>query len=133
MKIKGIEQAISRLNFDENKIKQALEQGGELILSQAKAGIQAQSSVLANSYNMFVERTESGWVVNVGSDLDLAAFYEFGTGDFVVVPSEVTDAYTYQWFVNGRGTLHAVPHLYPPWRINAPKIIENIQRALQFN
>ena len=70
-------------------------------------------------------------VVNIGSDLDLAAFFEWGTGDFVVVPSEVTDAYTMQWFVNGKGRLHAVPHLLPAWRQHAPKVVQLIQESLK--
>lgn len=130
MRIKGLEQAIKRLTVDENKIKQALEQGGKLILEQTRSSIQSQSGVLASSYNMRVTRDDNGWVVNVGSDLYLAAFFEFGTGDFVVVPSEVTDSYTMQWFVNGKGKLHAVPHLYPAWRMVAPKIVESIKKSL---
>lgn len=130
MKVHGLQEALKRLNFDENKIKQALEDGGKLILDQAKANIAPQEGEVANSYNMFVTRDDQGWVVNVGSDLDLAAFFEFGTGDYVVIPSETTDAYTMQWFVNGKGTLHPVPHLYPAYRQYRDRVVELIKNSL---
>ena len=56
MKIKGIEQAISLLKIDESKIKQALEQGGELILNQAKANVAIQGDDFQGLVHMEAKR-----------------------------------------------------------------------------
>lgn len=133
MKIKGIEQAISRLNFDENKIKQALEQGGKLILDQAKANVAIQGDDFQGLVQMEAKRDDSGWTVSVFTDEKMGAYFEFGTGGFFVLPSEVDSAYARRWYVNGRGTLHAAPWLFPAWRVNAHNVVRLINHALQFN
>lgn len=130
MKIKGIEQAISRLNFDENKIKQALEQGGELILNQAKANVSIQGDDFQGLVQMEAKRDDIGWTVSVFTDEKMGAYFEFGTGGFFVLPSEVDSAYTRRWYVNGRGTLHAAPWLFPAWRQNRDRVIELIKKSV---
>lgn len=133
MKLKGIEQAISRLKIDENKIKQALEQGGELILAQAKSNVAIQGDDFQGLVQMEAKRDDSGWTVSVFTDERMGAYFEFGTGGFFVLPSEVDSAYTRRWFVNGRGTLHAAPWLFPAWRVNRDRVIRLINQSLQFN
>lgn len=130
MKIKGIEQAINRLNFDENKIKQALEQGGELILAQAKANVAIQGDDFQGLVQMEVKRDENGWTVSVFTDERMGAYFEFGTGGFFILPSEVDSAYARRWYVNGRGTLHAAPWLFPAWRVNRDRVIELIKKSV---
>ena len=130
MKIHGLNECLKRLQFDDKEIGKALQSGGELILNQTKTNMDKDATI-ANSYNMTVSRTESGgWIVNVGSDIALSAFYEWGTGDYVVVPPETTDAYTMQWFRTGRGTLRPYPHLLPAFRQYRDKIIESIKEAI---
>ena len=130
MKIKGIEQAISRLKIDESKIKQALEQGGELILNQAKANVAIQGDDFQGLVQMDAKRDDDGWTVSVFTDEKMGAYFEFGTGGFFVLPSEVDSAYTRRWYVNGRGTLHAAPWLFPAWRQNRDRVIELIKKSL---
>ena len=130
MKIKGLEQAISRLKIDENKIKQALEQGGELILNQAKANVAIQGDDFQGLVQMEAKRDVDGWTVSVFTDEKMGAYFEFGTGGFFVLPSEVDSAYTRRWYVNGRGTLHAAPWLFPAWRQNRDRVIELIKKSV---
>jgi len=130
MKIKGIEQAISRLKIDESKIKQALEQGGELILNQAKANVAIQGDDFQGLVQMDAKRDDDGWTVSVFTDEKMGAYFEFGTGGFFVLPSEVDSAYTRRWYVNGRGTLHAAPWLFPAWRQNRDRVIELIKKSV---
>lgn len=133
MKLKGIEQAISRLNFDENKIKQALEQGGELILAQAKSNVAIQGDDFQGLVQMEARRDDGGWTVSVFTDERMGAYFEFGTGGFFILPSEVDSAYTRRWYVNGRGTLHAAPWLFPAWRVNRDRVVRLVNQSLQFN
>lgn len=130
MKIKGIEQAIKRLNIDENKIRQALEQGGRLILEQAKSNVSIQGDDFQGLVEMGERRDADGWTVSVFTDEKMGAYFEFGTGGFYVLPSEVDSAYTRRWYVNGRGTLHAAPWLFPAWRQNRDKVIELIKKSV---
>jgi len=130
MKIKGIEQAIKRLSVDENKIRQALEQGGELILNQAKANVAIQGDDFQGLVQMEAKRDADGWTVSVFTDEKMGAYFEFGTGGFFVLPSEVDSAYTRRWYVNGRGTLHAAPWLFPAWRQNRDRVIELIKKSV---
>ena len=130
MKIKGIEQAIKRLSVDESKIKQALEQGGELILNQAKANVAIQVDDFQWLVQMDTKRDADGWTVSVFTDEKMGAYFEFGTGGFYVLPSEVDSAYTRRWYVNGRGTLHAAPWLFPAWRQNRDRVIELIKNSV---
>ena len=131
MKIKGIEQAISRLKIDESKIKQALEQGGELILNQAKANVAIQGDDFQVLVQMEAKRDADGWTVSVFTDEKMGAYFEFGTGGFFVLPSEVDSAYTRRWYVNGKGTLHAAPWLFPAWRQHRDKAIQLIKESLK--
>lgn len=130
MKITGLQSCLNALKFDDSKIGQIIETAGSKILADTKAGIGQVDSTVASSYNMFVTKNESGWTVNVGSDIDLAAYYEWGTGNFVVVPPETTDAYTMQWFKTGRGTLRPHASLIPAFRIAKPKLIQELTNEL---
>lgn len=131
MKITGLQSCLDSLKFDESRIETILETAGSKILADTKSGIGQVDSTVASSYNMFVTKNENGWIVNVGSDIALSAFYEWGTGDFVVVPPETTDAYTMQWFRTGRGTLRPYPHLLPAFRQYRDKIVEMINEELK--
>jgi len=130
MKIHGLKEVLNALTVDEKAIGDALQEGGEIILQQAKDNVSPKDSTVASSYNMTVTRNENGWLVDVGSNMELAAFFEWGTGEHVVVPPETTDAYTMQWFKTGRGTLHAYPHLLPAFRQNRDKVVELIKKSL---
>lgn len=131
MKIKGLDNAIKQLTIDENKIKQALEQGGKLILDQAKANVHVQTGELKNSLNMFVKRNESGgWVVNVGSDLFYAAYEELGTGKNVKLPPEVASSYGMQFYVSGKGNNFAHPYLWPAYRQFRDDVVDLLRKAI---
>src|SRR5690606_41154940 len=76
------------------------------------------------------KRDDDGWTVSVFTDEKMGAYFEFGTGGFFVLPSEVDSAYTRRWYVNGRGTLHAAPWLFPAWRQNRDRVIELIKKSV---
>lgn len=130
MKIKGLDTVLKSLTIDENKIKNALEQGGKLILDQAKSNVHVLTGDLRNSLNMFVTRNEKGWTVNIGSDLFYAAYEEFGTGDRVVLPPEVSSDYGMQFYVSGKGYNYAHPYLFPAYRQHRAKVVELIKNSL---
>jgi hypothetical protein len=130
MKITGLQSCLNALKFDDSRIETILETAGSKILADTKSGIGQVDSTVASSYNMFVTKNENGWTVNVGSDIDLSAYYEFGTGGFVVVPPETTDAYTMQWFKTGKGTLRPHASLMPAFRIAKPKLIQDLTNEL---
>lgn len=131
MQIKGIQNCLNALKFDDSMIQGLVTEAGENILASVKSGMSSVDSVVASSYNMTVTRDENGWVLNVGSDIDLSAYYEFGTGEYVVVPPETTDAYTMQWFVNGKGTLRPHAVFFPAVRVEMPKLVNALNEALR--
>lgn len=131
MKITGLNNCLKALQFDDKSIENILTEAGSNILASTKSGVGQVDSEVANSYNMYVTRDNNGWVINVGSDLKLAAYYEWGTGGFVVVPPETTDAYTMQWYVNGRGSLRPHASLIPSFRIERQRVIQAIQEELK--
>lgn len=131
MKITGLNNCLKALQFDDKSIENILTEAGSKILADTKSGIVQVDSTVASSYNMFVTKNENGWTVNVGSDIDLAAYYEWGTGGFVVVPPETTDAYTMQWYVNGRGSLRPHAALIPAFRIERQRVIQALQDELK--
>ena len=130
MKIHGLNECLKALQFDDKEIGKALQSGGELILNQTKTNMDKDATV-ANSYNMTVGRTESGgWIVRIESTTLMAAYYEFGTGNFVRVSEPADDAYAMEFFRTGKGTLRPYPHLYPAYRQYRDKIIESIKEAI---
>lgn len=131
MKIHGLNKCLDALKFDENRIGEIMERSGNNILTSTKSVVGQVDSVVSSSYNMSVSKTESGWAVNVGSDIDMAAFLEWGTGDFVVVPPETTDDYTMQWYKNGRGTLRPHAALIPAYRVEREKLVSALLAELK--
>lgn len=131
MRIKGLNTVLNALKFDDSRIEAVLTQAGDNILRNTQSAARGVDGTIANSFNTFVRREGDTIVVNVGSDLSLAAYSEWGTGDYVIVPPETTDAYTMLWFVNGRGSLRPHPAIIPAFRIERPKVIEELNKALQ--
>lgn len=131
MQIKGLQNCLNALKFDDSIVEKALNEAGSNILASVKSGMSSVDSTVASSYNMTVSRDSNGWVLNVGSDIELSAFYEFGTGGYVVVPSETTDAYTMQWFKTGKGTLRPHSVLFPAVRIEVPKLVTALNEAIK--
>lgn len=132
MKIHGLQQALSRLTFDDSVIRDVLDEVGNNILASTKSGLSDVSTTVANSYNMHVTRDANGWTVNVGSNLDLSAYIEFGSGGYVVSPDPlVSSAYMMEWYVNGRGTTRPHPALFPSFRAELPKLVDALNKELQ--
>ena len=131
MKIHGLNICLDALKFDENRIGEIMERSGNNILTSTKSVVGQVDSTVSSSYNMSVSKTRDGWVVNVGSDIDMAAFLEWGTGDFVVVPPETTDDYTMQWYKNGRGTLRPHAALIPSYRVEREKLVSALLAELK--
>lgn len=130
MKIKGLDKALRALTIDESVVLDALEKGGKMILDQAKDNVHVLTGDLRNSLNMFVTKNENGWVVNVGSDLFYAAYEEFGSGENVKLPPEVSSEYGMQFYVSGKGHNFAHPYLHPAYRQHRDRVVKLIQDSV---
>jgi hypothetical protein len=69
--------------------------------------------------------------------LPMGAYIEFGTGVFVTVAPEWKDM-AWQFYVNGKGRLHAHPYMYPAFLKGRDDFMNTLQRkidilAQQFN
>lgn len=126
MKIIGLNNVLKRLQFDESDLEGIMNDVGNDVLSNTKSIIGAKDSTVSSSYDMYVTKDEQGWVINVGSNIELSAYYEWGTGDFVVVPPETTDAYTMSWFKTGKGTLRPYPALIPSARTGVVQLVDKL-------
>jgi len=61
--------------------------------------------------------------------LPLGAYVEFGTGTYVVVAPEWKDL-AWQFYVNGKGKLHAAPYMYPAFVKGRKLYVEVLEKKL---
>lgn len=59
----------------------------------------------------------------------MGAYIEFGTGSFVKVAPEWKDL-AWQFYVNGKGTLHAHPYMYPAFIKGRQNFLNALKRKL---
>jgi len=122
MSLKGLNSTL--LAFDKleaeitKKVKQEVFNTAEDIEYDAIMAVPVDLGDLRQSISKRPEN--GGWNFKVIVDKDYGAYVEFGTGDNVDVP-EGLEEYAMQWFVNGKGKLHARPYIFPAYdkaRIN---------------
>lgn len=132
MKITGLNNCLKALQFDDSSIETILNEAGSNILASTESIVSQVDPYVAASYNMFVTNQGDRIIVNVGSDLDLSAYIEFGTGNFVISPnSEVSSDYMMQFFKNGKGTIRPHSGLVPSFRIERQRVIQALQDELK--
>lgn len=68
------------------------------------------------------------WTVNI-NELPMGAYVEFGTGTFVEIPQGWEET-AMQFYVNGKGYLHAYPYLIPAYNLNVLRFKEDFQQGL---
>ncbi|AXF52567.1 MAG: hypothetical protein [Caudoviricetes sp.] len=132
MKITGLNTCLKALQFDDSGLYNILNEAGSNILASTESIVSQVDPYVAASYNMFVTKQGDKIIVNVGSDLDLSAYVEFGTGSYVIAPnSEVNSDYMMQFFKNGKGTIRPHSGLVPSFRIERQRVIQAIQDELK--
>jgi hypothetical protein len=76
------------------------------------------------------EITNSGWTARIAQNsLPMGAYIEFGTGVYVTVAPEWRDM-AWQFYVNGKGRLHAHPYMYPAFVKGRDDFMKTIQRKI---
>lgn len=132
MKITGLNNCLKSLQFDDSGLYNILNEAGVNILASTESIVSQVDPYVASSYNMYAKREGDRIIVNVGSDLDLSAYIEFGTGSYVIAPnSEVSSDYMMQFFKNGKGTIRPHSGLVPSFRIERTRVIQELQDELK--
>lgn len=135
-KIKGLNKLNNLLSAIEVKVdsivKEVLLRSANEILQDALSRLPAESSNVRSSFA--VEVTENGYKCTIFSDTEVAAYIEFGTGDFAKAylagkPDELVKE-AMKFYVNGKGTMPAKPYLFPAFLARRDKIIELIDTRI---
>lgn len=127
MKVSGLDSALRALDFDENTILKLLDDTANDIAQQAISNV--NDSLVGATIN--VQKIDGGYTVNIGSDFDMSAFIEFGTGNYVILEPEYTSEYARQWYVNGKGTLRPAPFLMPAYRVGVNRFLVELDKELK--
>lgn len=134
-KIKGLDSFVKNMKGLENKIdkviKDTLLEYANRILSESMSKL--GNSAIASTFHL--EVSENGYRVTIYTDNEIAAYIEFGTGDYAAnylsgQPDEVTDQ-AIKFFVTGEGTMPANPYLFPTYFKYKEEIIIEIDRRVQ--
>lgn len=139
MKITGLNNVLRQLDQlsrkAETEVNQAVDQSGEDVLQSAKSNTdseQIRTSLVKAS------RTENGsYIVNIGTDLLIAPYHEFGTGSnvFTIVNSasgftSEDRTYANEFYVNGEGYKFARPYLLPAYYKHRRELADKINQLL---
>lgn len=124
MTLKGIDKKIDQI------VKVTLSQYANLIFNEAMS---KAPEGISNTFRLKFE--DDGLKISIYSDNVLAAYYEFGTGEFARnylsgKPTEMIED-AIQFFVNGRGTLPAQPYLYPTYYKYKDEVVATIDANIQ--
>lgn len=123
--IKGLDKKISEV------IKSTLLEYATLIFREAMSNL--GNSTIASTFHL--EVSESGYRVTIYTDNEIAAYIEFGTGEFALnylngQPDEVKDE-AIKFFVNGEGKMPAKPYLFPVYYKYKEEIGIEINKRVQ--
>lgn len=139
MKILGLNNVLRQIdqlaNKAEQQVNQAVDTTGEDVIQSAKSNTdseQIRSSLVKAS------RTENGsYIVNIGTDLLIAPYHEFGTGYnvFTIVNSaggftSEDRTYASEFFVSGEGYKFARPYLLPAYYKHRRELADKINQLL---
>lgn len=135
-KIKGLDKAVKQLNSFPSEldklVKSTILKYAKLILNDAMSKLPAGASSIRSSYH--IEVLDNGYTVKIYTDDELAAYIEFGTGDFASTylssqPKEVSEQ-AIKFFVSGDGTMPARPYLFPSYYSHKEAILAEINKGV---
>lgn len=135
-KIKGLNELnrlLDKIDIEVDKIiKETLLFSANEILQDALSRLPVGSGNVKASFK--VEVTDNGYVCTIFSDEEVAAYIEFGTGDYAKAylagkPQEIVDE-AIKFFVNGKGKMPAQPYLFPTYLARRDKIVEVIDNKI---
>lgn len=133
VKIKGLQNLLAKAEKDIDRIiKEVLLSSANSILQDALSRLPANSGAIRSSFAIAV--TDNGYTVTIFSDEEVAAYIEFGTGDFAKAylagkPAEVV-AEAIKFFVNGKGKMPAQPYLFPAYLARRDAILDLIDTRI---
>lgn len=132
MTVKGLDTLLRDLKaFDPKAIvAKKLEDIGNEILQNAVANAPSRASELKNSAKTIVRFEDDSFIVTIQFTAEYAAYVEFGTGDYVDVPSGLEE-YAMTFYVNGEGTTRPQPFLFPAYFKKLPTILTDIENAIK--
>lgn len=136
IQVTGVKEAFSKIttNFKKasDEIDMEMGNGIERIITEAKTLLPAQYGRLRSSLRV---KKISKFNYSYGSNVDYAAYVEFGTGNYAAayVPSLEADwqelALSYK--TSNPGKLPSSPYLYPSTIIGQKNIIKNIKATIK--
>lgn len=129
LKVRGLDNVIkdiARLKDAEKYIIDELKNIADDILKRALQLVPVDKGDLKSS--AYVEKREAGWAV--GFSAKYAPYQEFGTGQYVEVPVGFED-FAMEFFVSGKGHVHAQPFLLPAFFEERDKAAERLTDELK--
>lgn len=121
-------QAFRRLeNQTKIKVKRVVFYTAETVEADAISAVPVDLGDLRNSISM--APMDEGFRFSVFATAKYAAYVEFGTGPNTVVPAGL-ETYAMQWYVNGKGTLHPRPFLFPAYERARVKFVGELKKVL---
>lgn len=134
--IKGLQsftQMLDNIGIEVDKIvKEVLLLSANEILQDALSRLPSGSGNVRASFAIEVD--DDGWKCIIYSDEEVAAYIEFGTGDFAKAylagkPQEVVDE-AIKFYIDGSGKMPAQPYLFPAYLARRDKIVELIDKRV---
>lgn len=113
-------------------VKDTLLEYIQKIYQDAMSGLKGASSVKSTFQ---VSVSDGGYTVTLFSDEEMAAYIEFGTGNFAATylagkPKEMVED-ALKFFVNGKGTMPAKPYLFPAFYKYRDEIVKVMDKRIQ--
>lgn len=113
-------------------VKDTLLEYAQKIFADAMSGLSSASNI-KSSFQLSV--SENSYTVTIFSDEEVAAYIEFGTGDFAATylvgkPTEMVED-AMKFFVNGKGTMPPHPYLFPAFYKYRDEIVNVMDKRIQ--
>lgn len=129
---KALKQLKSIPSETDKIIKSTLLKYARLILADAMANLPEGASSIRSSYH--IDITDNGFTVKIYTDNEIAAYLEFGTGDYAKrylsgQPDEVSKE-AIKFLTTGKGTMEAQPYLFPAYYKYRDQIVIDIKKQL---
>lgn len=129
--VKGLNRLIKR--FDNAPDYLVKELGAELSYSADEVAANAADAAPKDDGYLWKEihsKKIGPITYEIISPVEYSAYVEFGTGEFVEIPKGL-EAYARQFYVNGKGRLHARPFLFPAFQAENIQLIKKIKNILK--
>lgn len=132
--IEGIDKLLSKLNSlgvnGEKVLEKSIRKNINFVKGEAKTLCPVDTGELRNSINSKVEKDSSGIAATVSTNLEYAAYQEFGTGQRGESsgPPKYDGSLSYRQDWKG---IPAQPFIYPALKNNEDRILEDIKGDLK--